>query len=214
MRLLEAYALRAEKASVLYRHLFEPFRYWYREILRREPEVNNDPTQPELYGDDPDCQWSRGWEYPWVLLHGDFQVGHTVLDAGAGASPLPMLLARQGCQVTAVDFDVVGEGAKAKLWGCHPELTLGLYRSEWADLTRMKYDDATFDRVVSVGVLEHLKDRGLAISELMRVLKPGGLLIVTEDREVASLPGAVPPAGALVYRTTVVAGWVEQKNHV
>ena len=205
----ECYATEAEKSSVLYRHLFEPFRYWYREVCGRRSEEMTDATHTWV---DPDMQWSRGWEYPWVLLHGEFQSGQRVLDAGAGASPLPMMLARQGCQVVTVDDDQEGEGHREHLWGFHPELTLERYQAMRGNLHHLAYDEATFDRVVSVGVLEHLKDRDVAIAEMRRVVKPGGLLVVTEDRAIASWPGAVPPDGALVYQGTMVVGWVERKH--
>jgi SAM-dependent methyltransferase len=52
-----------------------------------------------------------------------------------------------------------------------------------ADLTRLPYADATFDAVVLGWVLEHLPDPRPGLSELARVLQPGGklLLMATED---------------------------------
>jgi ubiquinone/menaquinone biosynthesis C-methylase UbiE len=52
-----------------------------------------------------------------------------------------------------------------------------------ADLTRLPYPDAFFDAIVCGWVLEHLPDPGPGLSELARVLQPGGklLLLVTED---------------------------------
>ena len=41
---------------------------------------------------------------------------------------------------------------------------------------RLPFADATFDAVVSIAVLEHVKRPWIAASEIMRVLKPGGLL--------------------------------------
>lgn len=40
----------------------------------------------------------------------------------------------------------------------------------------MPYEDGTFDCVVSLSMLEHLTDPGAAIKEMLRVLKPGGVL--------------------------------------
>lgn len=39
----------------------------------------------------------------------------------------------------------------------------------------LPYDDATFDVVLSVGVLEHVANDRASLSEIARVLKPGGL---------------------------------------
>ena len=47
------------------------------------------------------------------------------------------------------------------------------------DITRLSFDDRTFDAVASFEVLEHVPDYPLALSELRRVLVPGGTLIVS-----------------------------------
>jgi SAM-dependent methyltransferase len=42
----------------------------------------------------------------------------------------------------------------------------------------LPFDDATFDGIVSLAVLEHIKDPFAASAELMRVLRPGGGMMV------------------------------------
>jgi len=44
---------------------------------------------------------------------------------------------------------------------------------------RLPYDDASFDVVLLVEVMEHLENHRIALGELARVLKPGGVLILT-----------------------------------
>lgn len=46
-------------------------------------------------------------------------------------------------------------------------------------LQRLPYDDASFDTVLLVEVIEHLENHRIALSELARVLKPGGVLLLT-----------------------------------
>ncbi len=46
-------------------------------------------------------------------------------------------------------------------------------------ITSLPYPDATFDLVSGLDVLEHIRDDQQAASEMVRVLKPGGLIIVT-----------------------------------
>ena len=43
----------------------------------------------------------------------------------------------------------------------------------------LPYDDASFDVLLLVEVIEHLENHRLALTELARILKPGGLLIMT-----------------------------------
>jgi SAM-dependent methyltransferase len=50
------------------------------------------------------------------------------------------------------------------------------------DITRLPYPDQTFDLVICSEVLEHIPDHGQAVSELVRVLKPGRNLVVSVPR--------------------------------
>jgi SAM-dependent methyltransferase len=77
-----------------------------------------------------------------------------------------------------------------------PEYCLGLVlrprarryvRADWAadacdvkqDVTRMPFRDASFDAVVACDTLEHVVDDRRALTECRRVLKPGGVAILT-----------------------------------
>ena len=46
-------------------------------------------------------------------------------------------------------------------------------------LQRLPYNDASFDIVLLIEVIEHLENHRVALGELARVLKPGGVLILT-----------------------------------
>lgn len=45
---------------------------------------------------------------------------------------------------------------------------------------RLPFLDASFDRVFAVDALHHFDDQRLAVGELLRVLKPGGRLLIEE----------------------------------
>jgi SAM-dependent methyltransferase len=47
------------------------------------------------------------------------------------------------------------------------------------DATALPFPDATFDKVIAAEVLEHIQADQAAMSELARVLKPGGTMAVT-----------------------------------
>ena len=48
-----------------------------------------------------------------------------------------------------------------------------------ADAHELPFEDASFNRILCTEVLEHLTDPARAIAEMHRVLKPGGLLLLT-----------------------------------
>jgi len=46
------------------------------------------------------------------------------------------------------------------------------------DITNIQFEDASFDRIICSHVLEHIEDDAKAISELYRILKPGGKALI------------------------------------
>ena len=47
------------------------------------------------------------------------------------------------------------------------------------DLMKLPYKDKTFDFISALDVLEHIKDDNLAVSEISRILKKDGIVIIT-----------------------------------
>jgi SAM-dependent methyltransferase len=101
--------------------------------------------------------------------------GH-VLNAGAGGGSLTVSLIRRGYRVTSID---TSQAFLAALRLQLAELGAGDNPVLEADLTRLPFDDDTFDGAVCGEVLEHIPDDGAALRELRRVLKPGGTLVAT-----------------------------------
>ena len=57
------------------------------------------------------------------------------------------------------------------------------------DMTALRSDNASLDAIISLDVLEHVPDHRAALRECARVLKPGGVFVLTVpfyDREAAS----------------------------
>lgn len=107
-----------------------------------------------------------------------------MLDVGGGRGPLQFYLSRHG-KVTNIDVDaesVNWVNEKASLLGCDKTLS-----ALEGDATEMKFPDGTFDRVFCISVLEHMGTNNTlkVINEILRVLKPGGLAILTWDCSLA-----------------------------
>ena len=96
--------------------------------------------------------------------------GPRVLDGGAGQGTMSSRLEKLGFEVTSTDVSVAAvEFLRENLSGAVLE----------ADLGELPFADATFDAAVLGEVLEHVDDDRGALTELARVLRPGGVLAVS-----------------------------------
>jgi len=103
----------------------------------------------------------------------------TFLDAGCGSCAHSMRLARRGYAVQAVDFsDHILSAAGENLARNGLSARVALRRE---DILAMSFPSGTFDYVLCWGVLMHIPDVETAVSELARVLKPGGRLVISES---------------------------------
>ena len=109
---------------------------------------------------------------PWMAEELDYQgaAGADVLDVGCGQGIDVTRYAQAGARVTGIDLTP----RHVELARAHLE-ALGLNATiELGDAEELPFHDASFDRVSSNGVLHHTPDMPLALSEIRRVLRPGG----------------------------------------
>jgi SAM-dependent methyltransferase len=103
----------------------------------------------------------------------------TVLDAGCGYCIHAARLVRRGFQVTGLDFSPSALGAASRyLKQCGLEGKVSLRQG---DLLALPFADGQFDAVTCWGVLMHIPDLERALLELLRVVAPGGRLVLMEN---------------------------------
>jgi MPBQ/MSBQ methyltransferase len=111
--------------------------------------------------------------------------GTTVLDVGCGIGGSSRILAREyGFAVTGVTLSPQQVRRAQELTA--PEVNAHF---QVDDALALSFPDASFDVVWSVEVGPHMPDKAQFARELMRVLKPGGILVVADwnqrdDRQV------------------------------
>ncbi|MBN2139323.1 MAG: methyltransferase domain-containing protein [Sedimentisphaerales bacterium] len=111
-----------------------------------------------------------------VMSMVDPKPGEMILDGGCGNARDLIELSRRGCKCVGTDFSPnMVEEAKKELSKNNIE---GI-EVEVGDLTNLRFPDETFDKVFASEVLEHIPDYNKAISEMARVLKPGGCAVIT-----------------------------------
>jgi ubiquinone/menaquinone biosynthesis C-methylase UbiE len=115
---------------------------------------------------DPLLEWMAGVERPLIL------------DVGAGTGRFPQVM-------------LSDERFGGQIWGL--DLSLGMLRKArervapfgerctliWEDADALPFPDETFDAVVCLEALEFTPSPERTIDELMRVLRPGGVLLLT-----------------------------------
>jgi SAM-dependent methyltransferase len=114
------------------------------------------------------------------------QPGDRVIDMGCGAGRHAFEMYRRGADVIAFDQDADELAGVRDLFvamreagevpaGAEADIKEG-------DALALPFADGEFDRVVASEVLEHIPADEAAISELVRVLRPGGTMAITVPR--------------------------------
>ncbi|CAN5808863.1 class I SAM-dependent methyltransferase [soil metagenome] len=120
--------------------------------------------------------------------------GTRVLDAGCGAGIAAVLASLRGATVSAVD-------ASAELVAITRQRAPGI-EVQRADLESLPFEDSTFDSTIAINSVFYAQNPIAAVSELARVTRPGGRIVVTtwgpEERceyaaAIAALGSLMPP---------------------
>lgn len=115
------------------------------------------------------------------LLHIDeeYPAGALVLEAGCGPGAQTVILARKNPAARFVSVDISSDSLALARQAVQ-QAGLANVRFEQADLLQLPFSDATFDAIFVCFVLEHLAAPLPALTELKRVLRPGGIITVIE----------------------------------
>ncbi len=122
-----------------------------------------------------------------------YGAGKDVLECGAGTGLLLERMARFAHSVVGIDLST-GMLEKARVRGLDVRE---------ASVTSLPFVDARFDVTCAFKVLAHVPDIGLALAEMARVTKPGGV-VLAEFYNPLSMRGLVKrlgPAGRISRRT-------------
>jgi len=143
---------------------------------------------------------TRAFEYPWAWDVGRVSPGMTCVDLGAGHSGFPFVLSAAGANSVLVDpflqFDRDHNYPVAPKWVVDRMNTAfrTRVRLEHNTLDGARLADNSVDRLFCISALEHMPDTAIdsIAREAQRILKPGGLFILTVDLFLDIAPFAAP----------------------
>ncbi|OBK96125.1 SAM-dependent methyltransferase [Mycobacterium asiaticum] len=143
--------------------------------------LTGERTIPDL---DIENYWFRRHEVVYERL-APHCAGREVLEAGCGEGYGADLIAAVAKRVIAVDYD---EAAVAHVRARYPRVEVMR-----ANLAELPLPAASVDVVVNFQVIEHLWDQGQFVRECARVLRPGGLLMMSTPNRITFSPGRDTP---------------------
>ena len=107
---------------------------------------------------------------------GSLQPGEHVLDLGSGAGTDSLVAAQMvGPEGRVVGIDMTSEMV-AKAQASARAMSASNVEFAEGEAERLSFDDASFDVVISNGVIDLIVDKDAVFAELYRVLRPGGRL--------------------------------------
>lgn len=138
----------------------------------------------------------RFWYYPAALTLARRLRPSAALDLGCGVGMMVEAWTMEGVDAHGVDVSA------AAIALARPEVRRRLHRVD-AVSERLPFDDASFDLVTSIEVLEHLPRHDHLAREAFRVLRPGGYLFIQTPK-----PGTPEADDPTHIRVLPKSGWV------
>jgi arsenite methyltransferase len=115
---------------------------------------------------------------PWTM--GRLSAGERILDLGSGAGTDPFVAAQMvgaNGRVTGIDMTAP---MLAKARAAAAEMGVANVEFVEGEAERLPFSDASFDVVISNGVIDLVPDKDAVFAELYRVLVPGGRMQIAD----------------------------------
>lgn len=112
----------------------------------------------------------------------------SVLDVGTGTAQIPIEICRRRTGVRITAIDLAAHMLQLAQRNVIRDRLTSQIKLEHVDAKSLPYADALFDAVISNSIIHHIPDPRFSFREMVRVLRPGGVLFIRDllrpaDRE-------------------------------
>jgi ubiquinone/menaquinone biosynthesis C-methylase UbiE len=142
-------------------------------VLHERIADKYDQRHPEIYNEIEQDRLKEALAF--AVDHCDRDQQLMAMDFGCGTGNLTRHLLEQGCHVTTADVTPSFVEIASRL---NPNATTG-HILNGSDL--QEFPDATFDLIATYSVLHHIPDYQHAVREMLRVLRPGGVIFIDHE---------------------------------
>jgi ubiquinone/menaquinone biosynthesis C-methylase UbiE len=141
-------------------------------------------------------QMLQGYRYPLGVINehlerycfaGKFIVDKNVLDIACGCGYGTSFLARRGAK------SVIGVDRSVEALECAKFYTESNLKFINGDAYKLEFENNTFDVIISFETIEHLDNPTKFVTELQRVLKKDGTLIISTPNKLVHSPNSLKP---------------------
>jgi 2-polyprenyl-3-methyl-5-hydroxy-6-metoxy-1,4-benzoquinol methylase len=163
--------------------------------------TSSNPTRRSLH-----CS-RRDWIFAAIKRYSGEKYDSNALEVGPGSGIYLPVLAALFDNVTAIDIEEAYLINARKLMPAHPNLSLKV-----DDILNSVLPDGYFDFILCTEVVEHISGSEVAIAEMRRLLRPGGILLLSTPQryspleitaKVAFLPGVIQLV-RMIYQEPII----------
>ena len=108
-------------------------------------------------------------------LDDEIPMRSNILEAGCGTGQMSIVLSRYARQIYSIDLSKDSLIEAKQFINSNDIKSVHLFRM---NIFKLFFEENTFDVIISNGVLHHTYNPKLAFSKLVRVLKPGGIIVI------------------------------------
>jgi len=179
-----------------------------------EPEVMDRPEEVREYDAMDHSATIVRFVADFLAAHGPGRGGE-VLDVGTGPGRLPIALCRADRRVHILGVDLAGPMLDLARRNVAEAGLADRIRFARGDARALPFPDGRFEAVVSNTIVHHIADPSPALAEMVRLVAPGGTLMVRDlfrpadadevDALVDRHAGSEAPAARLLFRDSLRA---------